>query len=152
MTSLCVQTSTMECIQQGWLCNGIYVFQREDTTDVLYVGRAAKQPLARRFSQHFSWTDSGATFFANWKERHPSKSFKDFQKVLTKCKLKLIYIDESKSTKTQEMVKELECALLQSLPKHLQPKYNKEKSRKWSKKYISQECINAIVDYLRKSE
>ena len=152
MTSLCFEDSTVECIRKSWLCNGIYIFQCKETKDVLYIGSAPKQPLARRFSQHFSSTDTGATFFKNWKKEHPSRSFIDFQNVLGKCRIRLIYFEECKSKNTQKMVMELESALLHNLPENLQPKYNKEKPRKRKSNYISCESMNAAIHYINNTQ
>ena len=157
MTNVHFEKETMECIPKGLLCKGIYVFQCKETNDILYVGKADTQLLAKRFSQNFATKDSGGNFRINWQGKNcdqdiTSECFDRFRNVLTRCRIRLICIDDlsgaNEVTNIKEIVHELESAILYKLcQRNNYPKYNKEKPR-WTPKFISEECIGELVSYI----
>lgn len=95
---------------------GVYVFQRNVSSDVLYVGQATRQDLRTRIGQNYTEKDTGGTFRDNFCNIE-KKTFSDFKSLLSESNLKAISI----STESKTLIVAIEAILIAAL----NPKYNK---------------------------
>lgn len=104
------------CFERLAKRHGIYVFKRNSSSQVLYVGQAPTQDLKTRICQNYTEGDAGGTFRKNYCAIE-GKSFSDFKELLRNSSLSVMMIE----TEMKPLIAAIEAILIAAL----KPMYNR---------------------------
>ena len=96
--------------------HGVYIFQKKDSEEIIYIGEAKEQTLKNRIIQNFKAKDTGGTFKKTY-EKENECNFEKFSNYIKE--LRIIVIECPPNI----IIRALESILINVLS----PKYNKDK-------------------------